>query len=54
MITLFLIMSNKNVASFEYDKELVQRLGDELMDLWSECKERAERIEQIMEQLEML
>ena len=38
----------------EYDTELSKQLVDELVELWTECSIRCDRIEEIIKQLDAL
>ena len=35
----------------EYEMNLREKLGDELVELWSECSIRCERIEELLKQI---
>ena len=35
----------------EYDINLREKLGEELVDLWTECSVRCERIEELLKQI---
>ena len=35
----------------EYDTELSKQLADELVDLWTECSMRCDRIEELLKQI---
>jgi len=37
----------------KYDKQLIEKLVKELVDLWGECKIRSERIEELAKQLDI-
>jgi hypothetical protein len=37
----------------KYDKQLIEKLVKELVDLWGECMIRSERIEELAKQLDI-
>lgn len=50
-----LIISDYNLLSLinmmKYDKELIDKLGIELFELWNECSVRCDKIDNLMKQL---